>query len=328
MSAMRGEVVFSVVVVALIAASGISYFASSPKVQTDHTSSTGQTLVSNWRIVRTNLTVYNGAACIPVEASYLSCPTVDTAAHSPSLSDVDLISYLGTYYYAVNFTFYLAGQPVTNLIWYTNSTVFCMSPPPTNSGYSACPIGPPKQLGIITASTPAYAVNQALGLELKLDLATSSLTGGLSVNIQEENLLDRVNNVTASDQWKIPPANLAGYYVGGILGLAIYQGAIDLGSLSTAKPLPLIEPGLMINCPYCSSLRYYLFQPLSDNATAPPGDTFPYYSNSSVQVFLNDTFSGYWTGSTQFVYFPSGTYTVAAFDQWGQVALSQFEVHS
>ena len=105
---MRSEVVFSVVVVALIAASGFSYLTSTPKVQTTHPSSTGQSLASGWKVVRTNLTVYYGAACIPVEASHLSCPTVNTADHSPSLSGVDLISYLGTYYYAINFTYYLA----------------------------------------------------------------------------------------------------------------------------------------------------------------------------------------------------------------------------
>jgi len=323
---MRGEVVFSVMVVALIAASGISYFTSTPKVQTTHPGSTGQNLASGWKIVRTNLTVYYDAACIPVEVSYLSCPTVNTAAHSPSLSGVDLISYLGTYYYAVNFTYYLEGQPVTNQIWYTNSTVFCMSPPQPSSGYGACPTEPPRQLGITAPSTPAYALNQALGLELRLSLATDSLTGGLLVNIQEQNMLNRVNNVSASDQWEVPPANLTGVNMGGILGFAIYQGAVDLGSLSAAKPLPLLEPGSMINCPSCSSLQYYLFQPLSDNATAPPGGTFPYYSSSSIRVFLNDTVSGYWTSSTQFGYFPPGAYTVAAFDQWGQVVLSQFEV--
>ena len=325
---MRGEVVFSVVVVTLIAASGISYFISVPKVQTTHPSSTGQNLASGWKVVRTNLTVYYDAACIPVEASYLSCPTVNTAVHSPSLSGVDLITYQGTYYYAVNFTFYLNGQPVTNLLWYTNSTIFCMSPPQLYSSYNACPIGPPRQLGMTTPSTSAHAVNQTLGLELRLNLATNSLTGGLLVNIQEENLLDRINNVSASDQWRVPPANMTGYYMGGILGFAIYQGTVDLSNLSTAKPLPLLEPGSMINCPYCSSLRYYLFQPLSDNATAPPGGTFPYYSSSSIQVSLNDTISGYWTSSTQFMYFPSGIYTVAALDQWGQVALLQFEVAS
>jgi hypothetical protein len=147
---MRSGVVFSIVVAVIIAASGMTYLAFPPRPMAfsqnstgqSQASSTGQNRASSWEVVKTSLTVYYGTACIPVEASYLSCPTMDTANHSPSQSNVDLIRYQGSYYYAVNFTYSLNGQPITRTIWFTNSTVFCMSPQEPGSGYELCPTGP------------------------------------------------------------------------------------------------------------------------------------------------------------------------------------------
>jgi hypothetical protein len=322
--------VFSVVLIIVIASMGIGYFTWTPgRGVHPSTAHTTQEPASGWSVIKTNLTVYYGTACIPVEYSGLSCPTENTASYSPSLNNVDLISYQGQYYYDINFTYYMNGQPVTRTIWFTNSTLFCMSPPQSNSGYNACPTHPIQQTTIAFRTTASNTASPSLGLQLKLGLAANGPNGGsLTITIQEWNTLNRVNNVTAANAWRVPPSNLTDVYMGGVVGFAIYNGTYDSNSLTLGKPLPLMEIGSSISCTGCSSPRYYLFQPLTDNATAFPVGSFPYYAGSSALISLNVTVSGYWTSGTQFEDFPPGTYTVAASDQWGQVVLLQFTVKS
>ncbi len=125
---------------------------------------------------------------------------MDTAHHSPSLKNVDLISYQGRYYYGVNFTFYWGGQPVTRTIWFTNSTVFCMNPEPANSGYNLCPAGPAQALFVTLSGNSASVTNPLLGLSLELRLAADNSNGGsLRITVEELNTLNHENNVSAAN---------------------------------------------------------------------------------------------------------------------------------
>lgn len=320
---------FSGIVIIVIASMGVGYFTWTPGQGRTSPGVITQLPTSSWQVVKTNLTVYYATACIPVEYSYLSCPTENTASHSPSLSNVDLIRYQGEYYYDINFTYYMNGQPVTRTIWFTNSTLFCMSPPQPDSGYNACPAHPVQQTTISLRTTSANTVSPSLGLQLKLGAVPNGPNGGsLAITIQEWNTLNRVNNVTAVNSWRVPESNLTDVYMGGVVGFAIYNGTYDSNSVTLGKPLPLMEIGSSISCAGCSSPRYYLFDPLSDNVTAFPIGTLPYYAGPSALISLNVTVSGYWTSGTQFRVFPPGTYTLAAFDQWGQAVLLQFTVES
>lgn len=297
---------------------------------TSSTQPTGSlTPVPTWSIVKSNLTVYYGTACVPVEFSYLSCPTEDVAAHSPSLAGVDLVRYQGDFYYDINFTFYINGQPTTHTIWFTNSTVFCASPVVPNSGVGPCPTQPSQPKTFVLVGTSATATNSSLGLRLGLNISIdSSSEGNLRIGIEERNVLNHMNNVTVANDWRIPTSNLYDVRITSIVGFAVYWGAYGLDNFTSGTPLALIEPGVSFNNGEPSPPTYYSFQPMSDVATLSSG-TFLFRGTSTTSISFTDEISGYWTGgpsNSEFNVFPPGNYTIVALDQWGQVALLHFAV--
>lgn len=92
---------------------------------------------TQWRIVNASLTVYYGAACMVYNTFNFSCPTMDTANLSPSLKNAQLLKYQGNYYYTLNFSFSWNLKQERYEIWFTNSTVFCVSP--SYESYRTCP---------------------------------------------------------------------------------------------------------------------------------------------------------------------------------------------
>ena len=93
---------------------------------------------ATWIVLKNNVTIYYGPACAVISATNdnSGCPTENNATRppSPSISNVELVSYQGTEYYVAN------ENSVT--VWLTNSTVFCVSPTfnyGPNPGYPACP---------------------------------------------------------------------------------------------------------------------------------------------------------------------------------------------
>lgn len=87
-------------------------------------SSTLQSSTSEWQVVSNNVTIYGLVAGTPCGALRLPCVTWP----NQSLS-VQLIRYEGDYYYVSN---YSVGNNVDGYkkytIWFTNSTVYCISP--------------------------------------------------------------------------------------------------------------------------------------------------------------------------------------------------------
>jgi hypothetical protein len=238
---------------------------------------------------------------------------------------VELINYKGNYYYGINFTYYSNGQPVTHTIWFTNSTVFCISPA---QGYNLCPTHPAQSLFVTLKGSSASVTNPSLGLSLELRLAAdNSNEGGLRITIEERNTFDRVNNVSAATNWRIPTANLRGPWQTTMVGYAVYRGFYDVGNFRTATPLSLTEIGSgPVSCTPCPAPTYYLFRPISNNATTSPGSMFWYTSSPSMSINFTENIAGYWTNSTVFEVFPTGTYTVVALDQWGQAVVLHFDV--
>lgn len=86
---------------------------------------------STYVVVKNNITVFGETAGIPCGALQLPCIT--------SLNQTitaKLILFQGKYYYDSNYTV----NAVVYMIWYDNSTYYCVSPtPPTNEHANNCP---------------------------------------------------------------------------------------------------------------------------------------------------------------------------------------------
>jgi hypothetical protein len=132
-------VVVLVVVVALLALALLSFLPSS-----QHTSNTSSSSNSSpLQLLKIDEIVPYGAGCIALEGIGHSCPTAVADTNASSLTDVELVEYRGTDYYAGNFSIGPFSAPkVTYLeVWFTNSTIFCVSP--SYGNYAACPVVEP-----------------------------------------------------------------------------------------------------------------------------------------------------------------------------------------
>ena len=93
----------------------------------------------SWRVLKTGVTVYYDTACLVLGFIGHTCPTKNTVTQTPSLTNLELIAYKGAEFYAGNFTTgpYGYAHPFTQAVWFTNSTIFCATPPAGD--YPACP---------------------------------------------------------------------------------------------------------------------------------------------------------------------------------------------
>lgn len=354
---MQGKAVIVVAVAALVMVGGLVLYSNEPPVPSPTSGhsifSTSSPLVtprtyvtstnsSTWTVIKSNTTIYYGPACTPPGLFELSCPPIDQALHSPSLRNVDLVSYRGEELYDVNFSYSLNGQLLTYTIWFTNDTVICVSP--SLDGYPLCPVHPIYlALGIATPS--ASASNPSNGL--RLDIQLGNTMQGLNVTVTVRNTLNKVNNVTSTSDWATYSNSLNDICDNQVAAFAVYQGDYGEGNFTAGSPLPIdnVQGGNV--CPELSLSTVYAFEPDSDRASAPAGAFGP--SPGSKNVTLSYTLSGYFTCSVGelsfrpqdasgiwtcpqdkgyvFNPFPSGTYTVIALDQWGDVAVLHFEVY-
>jgi hypothetical protein len=177
-------------------------------------------------------------------------------------------------------------------------------------------------LSVATSSTATS--NSSLELRLELQLSTNS-TGSLTVRVNEVNMLDVSNNVTAANSWRYTPAIVNAY--SGCGGVAIYQswtsifegpaifavfrGYYDVNNYTIGQPLTLYNTTYMATgCPGYP-VHNYIYAPMSARG-------------------ISLTVRGYWTGGQDrggpatFNQFSPGTYTVVAMDTWGRVVLLHF----
>jgi hypothetical protein len=94
-------------------------------------------------LLEINEIVPYGAGCIVLEGIGHSCPTAAANTNASSLRDAELVAYEGADYYAGNFSVGPFSAPsVTYLeVWFTNSTIFCISP--SYSNHATCPVVEP-----------------------------------------------------------------------------------------------------------------------------------------------------------------------------------------
>ena len=172
----------------------------------------------------------------------------------------------------------------------------------------------------------------SLGLSFTLSLNTTQLEAGhaISVTADISNVLPVVNNVTGASDWASPvfrdwTASSPCPYFAYIL---TFSGYYTQGNISSATPLQISPPGVIVFCPALVA-RYYLFQPLSDEASFFGGMVLPMKAEA--------TMSGYYTSGQSYnlslpsggispTPFPAGVYTVVAGDEWGQMAVAHFSV--
>jgi hypothetical protein len=171
-----------------------------------------------------------------------------------------------------------------------------------------------------TAQTQSVTPNPSLGLRLGLQISVNA-TGALSIETNESNLLDRVNNVTTANDWPYPNTDSlpCGDFDQFPIEYAVLQGYYGTGNYTSASALTVYNTGVTYSCPTMTApIPYFLFAPLSDNASFLSGP------GSSYLLSADYTVTGYWTGSGTFHQFPPGVYTALVEDEWGDVVLLHF----
>jgi hypothetical protein len=138
----RAYVVGLVIVIALLVVGLLSFQPSNQ--QTSNTSSSSS--ASSFQLLKINEIVPYDAGCIVLEGIGHSCPTKSADTNASSLSEVELAAYQGTDYYAGNFSVgpFSAAKVAYLEVWFTNSTIFCISP--SYSDHATCPVFEPLPL--------------------------------------------------------------------------------------------------------------------------------------------------------------------------------------
>ena len=178
-------------------------------------------------------------------------------------------------------------------------------------------------------------VNSTLGLSLQLYTPSScnslACLGRLDIVASVVNVRNVSNNVTDQDNWQYPPSSLNPYSPcgAGQVGFGIFQGYYDESNFSKAISLTLYNETNLYSCTtmtIVNSTEVFSFQPQSDLVQVTNSSGVPFF-NSSISV--SELVGGYWTGqigSGTYQTFPSGTYTMIAADEWGQVVFLHFSV--
>jgi hypothetical protein len=187
---------------------------------------------------------------------------------------------------------------------------------------------PPSSIGL-TLLTTSESID---GLMLSLSINSTSLQPGqeITVIIDEQNTLSKINNVPAAKKWPLKglilgPCGTLNYPV----GVAIFEGYYISANISTATPLNLYNPNALYHCPdMLTAITAYEFQPLSDVASI-YGSCDPNPCITDVKINSEVAAKGYWTGSpqTEFSIFNPGVYTVVGADEWCALAILYFVVY-
>lgn len=192
--------------------------------------------------------------------------------------------------------------------------------------------------------TSTQTTNSTLGLEFALSINSTEMRPGEVLNITDSisNILPKVNDVSGASNWALQTLqNFSSepFPCPSYASFQIFQGHYTSANISSAGPLQLYPSG--IGFPSCPLLQrpYFLFQPSSNLASVflSPQPNFnitfrmggPSYirGNYSAGQCVNISAIGQVPiPPTSTPPFSSGVYTIAAGDEWGQLAILYFVV--
>ena len=213
----------------------------------------------------------------------------------------------------------------------------------------------------------AMTTNATLGLSFSMALNTTILQSGqgISITINELNLLDGFNNITASNNWayssyqsSAPCSSMNLYNLP--FAVAIVPGYYTSSNLQEVASLPIYYDPSSIGPIYCVFIGLpteYDFYPLSENSVVHTSAEISGMLNESTSTTL--VFSGYYNSTdppiinqssndslnqnittiplnnmtlfpdpaqSELVSFQPGIYTVIGGDEWGQLIVLHFAV--
>lgn len=183
----------------------------------------------------------------------------------------------------------------------------------------------------VISGTPMITTNPAFVTFMVTDNSKTYQSGQqISIVVDETNIRSKTNKVTASDKWPIDGLTVGqcGTY-NYPFGIAILRGEETVKYISTATPLILYNPNIVIQgcVPDILNVNAYNYKPLSDIATL-DGEVIKGSAtfNTSAEIPI----SGYWAGSPNAVQqnFEPGVYTIVAGDEWGDLVVVHFTVTS
>ena len=181
-----------------------------------------------------------------------------------------------------------------------------------------------------STTTGGSYVNSPENLQLRLSVTASSTggSGGVTVRIiaDEYNTLAAANNVSVARLWPLTGLSLGPCGTEAFpFGVALYRGAYSAGNVSQAQPVQIYP---ITPCPMLIRLvTAYLFQPTSDLAVVLPGGTNATATQMSANVTATAEYaSGIALTTSSSAPLGAGTYTAAAGDEWGSVAVVRFTV--
>jgi hypothetical protein len=171
----------------------------------------------------------------------------------------------------------------------------------------------------------------ANGLSLSISINPQLIKPGYPIHIviTESNILSKRNNLHISDKW--PIKGLSDGICGTEnfpFGVAVFQGDYTVDNISTATPLILENPNIIVQgcMPTVFNITAYNFKPSSDIAVldgdAPDSDT-------TFEMSSDITAGICWVGSRPDAvqqFFAPGVYTVVAGDEWGALVVLHFTV--
>ena len=170
----------------------------------------------------------------------------------------------------------------------------------------------------------ATYVNTSVKLQLRLSV-NASFTGGTDGNVTIQMKVDEFNtfpglvdDVQASSSWPLSVLSLGSCGNGAYpFGVALYTGKYTATNVSQSTPLRIYPT---VPCPLAlRNISGYLFQPGSNLAQVLPNS-----SNATTPMLANVTAtSTYGSGARPL---GPGTYTVAAGDEWGSLAIVYFTI--
>ena len=163
---------------------------------------------------------------------------------------------------------------------------------------------------------------QSATLFLLVNSTSIAPEGHVNVTIWLKSTYPSINNVTAANQWSLPPGYMwtRSCTAGFPIGVGLMRGHYDQSNYSQGQ---LLRPNLpWTACPISTtSPRWFAFEPGTPNAIVNLGGTLEHWTISTGVIAGPGSFAGSGAGG-----FSPGVYTVLAADEWGDVLTTNFVV--